>query len=378
MNPRSRVVLALCPDYDHEGVMKAVRMALEALEIEGSIQKETPVLLKPNLLMPAVAEKCVTTHPAVFSAVGRYFREKGCDVRFGDSPNGLFKTESVAARSGILEAANTLGIPLADFESGRDVSFPKGIQNRKFHIANGALDAGFLVNLPKMKTHGLMTFTGALKNTFGVIPGGRKAEFHIRLPDAEGMSRMLVDLNAMIPSGLVVMDAVRAMEGNGPSGGSLVDVGLLIASRDPVAVDAVACRIMGLEPSSIHVIRLAEKAGLGNAAEDRIEIVGTPLPIRKPFALPHGGGGAKVPRFLMRFAKKIIVPRPAISEEKCSRCGSCVKVCPASPKALSQERDEVPRFDYGICIRCYCCQETCPGSAISIIAPLLSRVFEKG
>jgi uncharacterized protein (DUF362 family)/Pyruvate/2-oxoacid:ferredoxin oxidoreductase delta subunit len=378
VDSKSLVVLVPCADYEPDLVLRAVSEALEPLDLMDAISRDKPVLLKPNLLMPAAPEKCVTTHPSVFAAVGRIFQEKGFRLVYGDSPNGVFKPEATAIRSGIHTEAQALGIPLVEFSRGRDVSFPGGMQNRRFHVAEGVLDSGFLVNLPKMKTHGLCMVTGALKNTFGVIPGARKAEFHIRHPDAEGFSRMIVDLNALVPSGLVVMDAVRAMEGNGPGSGTPVKIGLIIASRDPVAVDAVACRIMGVDPLSVHAVRIAAEAGLGNAAEDRIEIVGSGKEIGmvKPFTLPRHAPGAGVPRFLMRFAKNIAVPKPFIAEARCSRCGQCVVACPASPKALSQTSGAVPRYDYGICVRCYCCQEICPNGAISLKSAAITGFFE--
>ena len=155
--------------------------------------------------------------------------------------------------------------------------WPAAAVHRQFHVARGVLGARALVNLPKLKTHGLTTLTGALKNTFGVIPGFRKAEYHVTHPDLEGFSRMLADLNGLVRSGLVVMDAIAAMEGNGPRGGTLVDLGLLIVSDDPVAVDAVACRIAGIDAARVPLLRMAEEAGVGRAAADRIEIRGDPV-----------------------------------------------------------------------------------------------------
>jgi uncharacterized protein (DUF362 family)/Pyruvate/2-oxoacid:ferredoxin oxidoreductase delta subunit len=402
----SVVVITPCRDYDPERVSRALEESIALAGLEG-VPVPDPVLLKPNMLLSAPPERGVTTHPAVFAAAARYFKTRGRRVVFGDSPNGIFRSEPVARKCGLLEEAGRLGVAMEDFETGEDVSFPGGAQNRRFHIAKGALSAGFLVNLPKMKTHGLTGMTGALKNIFGVIPGNRKAEFHVRHPDPEGFSRMLVDLNALIKAPLAIMDAVEAMEGNGPSGGKIVEVGLLIVSRDPVALDAVACRIMGIDPLSLPLIAMAEKSGLGFASERNIEIRGTGKSSvgRKPFERASGSPGAHVPAFLMRFAKRIIVARPAIDAGRCVRCGRCIEACP-SPTALSRagfrrpwlrpprpsmdrgsrragrdcrpraDSDAVPRYNYGACIRCYCCQEICPEGAILLKTPFLGRVLE--
>ncbi len=335
------------------------------------------VLLKPNMLRPSPPEKGVTTHPAVFSAVARRLQEMGADLVFGDSPTGIFKPLAAAERSGLLDEARALGIPLADFESEEEVSFPSGVQNRRFVIARGVREAGAIVNLPRLKTHNVTMMTGALKNIFGAIPGKRKAEFHIKHPDVEGFSRMIADLNGLVRSRLVVMDAIKAMEGNGPSGGDLVDVGLLIFSLDPVAVDAVSCRIMGIDPLSLPLIRVAQENGLGNASADGIEIRGARLAdyVRTGFAVPARPLTENIPNFLFRIAKELLVAKPLIDPARCVKCGECVQSCPTLPKALSQDTGTVPRYNYSICIRCYCCQETCPEGAISVRNAPLGRLF---
>jgi uncharacterized protein (DUF362 family)/Pyruvate/2-oxoacid:ferredoxin oxidoreductase delta subunit len=378
---KSTVVLAACADYDRDRVYQAVCAGLDFFDVAGIVSKAAdagkPVLLKPNWLLPASPEKGVTTHPAVFSAVARYLKDRGAKLSFGDSPNPAFKSLAVARKSGVLEEAEALGIPMADFETGEDVSYPQGAQNRRFHVARGALAAGAIINLPRLKTHSFTFMTGALKNTFGVVPGGLKAEFHIKHPDVEGFSRMIVDLNGLVRSRLVVLDAIKAMEGNGPGSGDLVDVGLLILSEDPVAADAVGCLIMGIDPLSVPMIRIAHDLGLGNAHPESIDMRGEALAghIRQGFKLPPRSPADRVPRIIFRLAKDLIVPKPVIDPASCIKCGECVTSCPTTPKALSQAKGAVPRYNYATCIRCYCCQETCREGAISVKRAPLGRFF---
>jgi len=411
MKGKSVVALVPCPDYEGERVAGAVARGFELLEPE-PLPTGKPVLLKPNMLRPSPPEKGVTTHPSVFSAVARFLREKVADLVFGDSPNGIFAPQAAAERSGLAAEARALGIPLADFETEEEVRNPSGSQNRRFVIARGIVEAGAIVNLPRLKTHSLTTITGALKNIFGAVPGKRKAEFHIKHPDVEGFSRMIADLNGLVRSRLVVMDAIRAMEGNGPSAGDLVDLGLLLFSTDPVAVDAVCCRIVGVDPLSLPLIRIAQEIGVGNASPDAIEIRGARLAdhARARFAVPPRSLTEKIPGFLYRIAKDLLVAKPIIDDFLCVRCGECVKTCPTQPKALSQEPRNprqgrgamnpreyrgamnpreyrgarnvpsaapggIPRYDYSLCIRCYCCQETCPEGAISVQDAPLGGIF---
>jgi uncharacterized protein (DUF362 family)/Pyruvate/2-oxoacid:ferredoxin oxidoreductase delta subunit len=381
MNPTSIVTIVSCPDYEPARVLEAVRRGFAGMDIQALlgdvIAQGKAVLLKPNLLLPAAAEKGVTTHPSVFSAVAQALREKGARLTFGDSPNGVFTPEAAARKSGLLEAAAALSIPMADFDTGEEVHFPGGVQNKRFTVARSVREAGAIINLPRLKTHSLTGMTGALKNMFGVVPGSLKAEFHIRHPDAESFSRMIADLNALVPSRLIVMDGIMGMEGNGPGSGTLVPVGLLLFSDDPVAIDAVACRIMGIDPMSVAVIRFAQEMGLGNARASAIELRGDNLQALMPraFKMPARSPQEGVPKWAMRMAKDLIVPKPVIDAKACIKCGDCVAACPTTPKSLRQSRGAVPVYDYSTCIRCYCCQETCRQGAISLRKAPLSRFF---
>jgi uncharacterized protein (DUF362 family)/ferredoxin len=304
----------------------------------------------------------------VFAAVAGVLQQNGARLTFGDSPNLSARPLSAARRSGLLEVAESLGIPLADFENGEDVSYPQGLQERRFHIACGVRQAGAIVNLPRLKTHAFTTMTGALKNIFGVVPGGgRKAALHASHWNIEDFSQMIVDLNGLVRSQLVVLDSVKAMQGNGPNAGELVDVGLLIVSDDPVAADAVGCRIMGIDPLSVAQIRIAHESGLGNAHPESIDLRGESLHryIARGFKVPARTPSFRVPSFALRIARALAVPKPIVSASRCAKCGECVASCPTTPKSITQIDGGIPAYDFRSCIRCSCCQETCPRGAIS-------------
>ena len=377
MSGRSVVAVVSCLGYDRTEVAEAVREGFSLLgeESVAKVLESQPLLLKPNLLLPAPPEKGVTTHPAVFGAVARHLLGLGARMSWGDSPNGVYRPEPTARRSGLLDEARAIGIPMEDFDVGTEAPFPGGVQNRRFAVACAALRAGAIVSLPRLKTHGSTVVTGALKNSFGLVTGNHKMQFHLRHPGLEDFSRMLVDLNAFLPSRLVVLDAIRVMEGNGPSAGTLVDMGLLVFSTDPVAADAVGCRILGIDPLSIPVIRLAEERGLGTARDLELRGVDLSRRPRRALKIPPRSP-AVVPAGFASIAKRVMTPKPVIDSARCIACGKCVETCPTTPKAVTQARPKtVPRHDYGLCIRCYCCQEICPEGAITLRPTILGRLL---
>jgi Pyruvate/2-oxoacid:ferredoxin oxidoreductase delta subunit len=278
------------------------------------------------------------------------------------------------------DAADELDIPLADFENGKSVFFDKGIQNKKFVIAKGVLEADELISISKLKTHGFAKMTGAIKNQFGCIPGKLKGEMHVKLPGVSEFSQMLVDLNNFVKPSLYVMDGIMAMEGNGPRGGNSRQMNVLLFSKDPVALDATVCRMIDLKPELVPTTKLGMETGMGTYLESEIELVGDPLESfksekfdvsRKPIKAYRESG-------LMKALKNLMVPRPYIIEDMCVKCGVCTLMCPVNPKAVDwKENDKSipPVYDYSKCIRCYCCQELCPESAIKLKTPIARKLI---
>jgi len=374
------VALVRCESYDPSEVRKTLEKAFALLGgPERFVKKGEKILLKPNLLAAAPPEKCVTTHPAVFRAAAEILADVGARLAYGDSP-AVGSAARCAEKAGIAEEARKLGLAAADFARGETVSFEQARQNRRFVLARGVLHAEGIVSLPKFKTHGLEKVTGALKNQFGCVPGMRKAEFHMKLPDAFDFARMLVDLTRFVRPRLYVLDAVWAMEGNGPRNGKPRKLNVLALSDDCVALDATACRLIGLDPRSVPTIRLGEECGAGTFREHEILVVGEDLvSLRVPdFDVDRGPVRPFRRMGLSRFVTNRLVARPCIVEERCVKCGVCVETCPARPKALAwpgRDRSAPPVYDYSRCIRCYCCQEVCPEGAIRLEEPLARKAL---
>jgi len=375
------VAVVRCDSYDLDTVREAVARGFALLGgIERFVSPGERILLKPNLLTGQPPERAVTTHPSVFRATAESLQKAGAELSYGDSP-GFGRPTTAARKSGLSEVAEALSIPAADLSTGTLVSFPNGDLIKQFTIARGAHTANGIVSLPKMKTHGLMRITGAIKNQFGCIPGVLKAEFHARLPNADLFSRMLVDLNRLLQPRLFIMDGIVAMEGNGPQNGRPRPMNVLLFSTDPVALDATFCRLVGLNPTLVPTIAHGESTGLGSAAH--IEWIGDPLEplIAADFAVNRERRSTSAqPDRLSRIARRLIVPRPTVEKERCTRCGTCVSICPVTPKAItfaSEDRSRPPVHNYARCIRCYCCQEMCPEGAIDITVPPLGRLIHR-
>lgn len=379
----SKVALVRCESYEYDEVKAAVEKGLALLggaeKFAGSGEK---ILLKPNLLSADPPEKCTTTHYMVFKAVGEVFKRTGAILSYGDSP-GIHTPEAAARKSRIAGAAEELGIPLADFHKGDEVSFKEGIQNKRFVIARGVLESDGIISLPKLKTHGFARMTGCVKNQFGCIPGTLKGEFHVRVPDVLSFSRMLVDLNNLLKPRLFIMDGIVAMEGNGPRGGTPKKMNMLLFSADPVALDATVCRIINLNPEYVPTVKFGKEAGLGTYIEEEIELVGGSIEdfydpsfsVKREPVKPYKPGG------VVQILRNSLVPKPHIDAAKCVKCGVCVNACPVKPKALDWHdgvKTDVPSYIYKRCIRCYCCQELCPQSAIELKVPLVRRLFRRG
>jgi len=379
---KSKVALVRCTEYDDDQVYDAVVRGMDLIGgVSCYVKPGEKIVLKPNVLWGSEPEKCVTTHPAVFKAVGRLLQEAGAQLTYGDSP-GFGKTALHMQRTGLKKAADELGIASADFDSGEVTVHKSGLLNKRFVIAHGILAADGVVSLPKLKTHGLTRLTGAIKNQFGCIPGTFKGQFHLKMPDPYDFATMLVDLNSLIRPRLFIMDGVIAMEGNGPRNGNPRRLNALLFSSDPVALDAIACRIIDLNPEFVPTSKPGEKAGLGTYRYDEIEIAGDDIEtfITRDFDVTRRPPVPAASGRIRTFLKNRVTPRPVIDKTKCTRCGVCFKVCPVNPKAIEYDPDDkskFPQHKYDRCIRCYCCQELCPEGAISVKNTFLGSVISR-
>ncbi|HAK96805.1 MAG TPA: hypothetical protein DCM87_17890 [Planctomycetes bacterium] len=367
-----RVAAARVDSYERERIGAAVRQAMAAFGgAAGILDGRTRVLLKPNVLRPAAPEEAVTTHPEVVRAVAAEFMAAGAAVSIGDGPGGdPGPAGPVFEKCGIAGVCRDLGLPLRNFqETGSvEVALPFSAA-RKVNIAQPVAQAEVIVNLPKLKTHTLTHITCALKNIYGYIPGFLKAKLHTLAPRPDDFAEIVCALWAVFPPAFSLVDAVVAMEGQGPSGGTPRQVGRIVAGTDPLAIDTLCAWAMGFDVRDVPMLAAARRHDLGAGELDAIEVIGDSAEaLRIPgFRLPHTSKIAPhLPRWIMRplaaVAGSLFWVKPCVLLEHCTRCHLCVRSCPTG--AMRAEKGKVPTLDAPTCISCLCCQEMCPSHAI--------------
>jgi uncharacterized protein (DUF362 family)/ferredoxin len=392
----SKLAIIQLDDYRREDLRAGFRTAFAELGLADLFQPNEDIIIKPNLLSGVAPDRAVTPHPEVFRALILSLRDLRLDLAYGDSP-ALDSPEKAARLTGLQAIANEYDLPLADFVNVVETPMPAGKVMRHLHLARGVAEADGLVSLAKLKTHALTGLTGAIKNQFGVIPGQRKAACHAAYPILKDFAQMLVDITRQVKPRLYVLDGIVAMEGNGPRNGRPRQVGAVLLSRDPVAIDAAAAVLIGLDPQAIVTTWLAARDGLGTFDLQKIETC-LIRPGDGAVTIQNGCAAELLPAMQIRdfvkgriartiftkatslsapIYKKHVMRRPRIIESNCTRCGVCVGACPAEPRVLWQETgDSIPRFDYARCIRCFCCQEVCPYGAIDVQPTILGRVLD--
>ena len=361
----SDVSIVRCSEYEQARIFSAVKQAVDLLGgMHTFVKPGERVLIKPNLLKGKAPEAAVTTHPEIVRAVIRLVREAGGEPMVGDSP-GMGDLRKVSEKAGILDVVNEEGATLVELDEAVQVRNQGRFQ--RFEIARAAYEADAIINLPKLKTHGMTTLTGAVKNLFGCVPGKRKVQWHFNTGvNHELFATMLNELCALLKPRLTIMDAVIGMEGNGPGSGEPRPIGVVIAGQDPVAVDVVSSSVLGVSLERLPLIRAAAAAGYGETRLDRITVVGESIAdvAIKHFRLPPQEHLEwRLPEWARLVLKDALTTKPVINNRSCIQCGICQGHC---PQGAIENRGGELEIRYRDCIRCFCCQEFCPQGAITV------------
>jgi uncharacterized protein (DUF362 family)/Pyruvate/2-oxoacid:ferredoxin oxidoreductase delta subunit len=379
---RPLVALRRCPDYETEHLPQTLSALLDDLGgMSRFVGSGESIALKVNMLIKSAPKKAVTTQPEVLSAVIDLVKAAGGRPFVCESPAGI-NTASSMRRSleatGVGEVCRRHRVPFVTLDDDVvEVAVPDAARYHTLRLGRAIVEADGIISLPRLKTHSFQRFTGAVKILFGSVAGLEKAQFHLKTPDRMDFAHMLVDVLTALRPRLAIMDAIVAMEGEGPSGGSPRKVGALLGGADHLAVDAVAARLISMDPMSVYTLRAARERGLlGDPAQ--IELAGDllePLIVRD-FLHPMADLSSSRMGSVGPVLKNIATARPLLERpDSCTSCATCRHNCPVQAIKMV---DGHPTFDYDTCIRCYCCQEVCPEAAIGRRSHWLVRPFIRG
>ncbi|MCK4994657.1 MAG: DUF362 domain-containing protein [Candidatus Omnitrophica bacterium] len=353
---KSKVSIIRCNSYNIEGLYAAVKKSIDLIGgIENFVKRGQKVLLKPNLLKKAKPEEAVTTHPEFIRAVIKLVKTQTDNIFIGDSPGGTVRAQAVYEFCGIEKVAREEKIQLIGFNSivkKDNIPFAKIID-----------EVDVIISMPKFKTHNLAMITAAVKNVFGLIPGLYKVHAHKQSPNFIKFGNELARVYSLATPNLSIVDAVVAMDGDGPAGGDPYDLGLVVASSDAVSIDAILSKIVGLKPLSVPSTKASAHLNLGQADINNIDILGVSLEaiIVRDFKLPKILTLFKVPNFLTRSLLRFIPLMMGIDRNRCNECQVCKNICPQG--AIKNIRGRL-KLDFRRCILCLCCSEMCPNNAI--------------
>lgn len=367
-----------CKTYDADEVKQAVTAILEKMGgISRFVSPGMRVVIKPNLILAKKPEDAATTHPAVVAAIAAAVRGVGGIPVIAESSFGQYNKGSMErhyACCGYKKLAEEGLVELNTDASVKEIRFDYGLRLKRMSILKPLGDADFIISVSKLKTHALMTYTGAVKNILGAIAGLQKGMLHMRFPDSNTFADALIDICLAVKPGLHIMDAVTGMEGDGPTGGEPRDIGFIGASTDPFSLDMAAAAVITDKPEDFPTISAAIRRELG---PDTPEEIVYPMDRPDSFRIPD----FRLPKFSRNNAvswlrnSMFLKPYPAFDKNKCVGCGECFRNCPASALEMV---DRLPRLDMKKCIRCFCCHEGCMHKAAKIRRNRLAGMVEAG
>lgn len=356
-----------CSEYDVEKILSLLNeiyISTQGPELEGKT-----VLVKPNILFDEIPNRAVTTHHVFVEAVVRLLQNRKTSKIFvGDAP-GMHSLSFKPYKSGIYAVCEKTRAEWVYFgKKTTSLSLPSG----KTPVAGIINEVDYIFSLPKLKTHELMGFTGAIKNTFGLIPHLHKAKQHAFHRNSRSMASFLVDMNEIITPDFVFMDAIEAMEGAGPGNGAPFPLHLILGSTNPLTLDIIASKIIGYNPLDIetNVEGLQRKKWLTSIDEIIVEGISLDTSIRNDFKTIQKISPLKmsfnivlnrIPLLRNRMDRK-----PVFIKKRCTGCKACVNICPVQALHICSKNQKKVILNNKLCIRCFCCHEVCPYNAIDI------------
>ncbi len=374
------VSLIKARSYQPEIIRRGLRKALDLLGgLESIISPQSRVFVKINHLSPpSPPEKAIVTHPAFTREILKMLKSLNCRITIGDDIQ--YKDKDGFYTSGYRKICDELEVRLINL---KEMGFQKikchGKRLKSVYISPPVLESDYVINLPKLKTHSFTIFTGALKNMYGVIPYGLRLKYHKQFSLPSEFSEMLADIYSCRPPDLNIMDGIISMEGEGPSAGNPRKTNVIIASTDGIALDAVASKIIGINPFDVYTTYFADQIGLGVGNLSKIKILGEKISEVKMDDFKHSAVAVgliqrRIPQILHSYFQNQLTYIPEVIPKNCTGCMECVDICPAG---AARKDDEKAWIEKNRCIHCMCCHEVCRFNAIKLKNQPLGLLIRK-
>lgn len=373
------VAVVRCKTYDVETVKPALEEALNAVNGLDFVMPGMKIIIKPNLVSFKKPDAAATTHPALLEALVEMLLARGADVTIGDSPGGphsLPLLNRVYTATG-MDRLEKLGAKLNRNMSEKNVDFPEGKVLKNFTYTEYLDEADAIIDFCKLKSHGMLGMSAAVKNLFGTIPGLKKPEVHYKFQNDAEFADMLVDLNEYFKPRLAICDAVVGMEGNGPTAGTPRQIGAIIASKSTYYADVVGAELIGMNIDGLPTLQAAYERGFAPASSKNLRVYGDIRALTvDDFKAPpvRGLSFMRKGNVLHFISKAALEHKPTLKKRLCVGCGECARMCPA--KAIEM-KNKKPHINREKCIRCFCCQEFCPRAAMVAHRPLAAKALNK-
>ncbi len=373
------VAVVRCKTYDVEAVKPALEEAVNAVNGLDFVKSGMKIIIKPNLVSFKKPDAAATTHPALLEALVEMLLARGADVTIGDSPGGphsLPLLNRVYAATG-MDRLEKLGAKLNRNMNEKTVDFPEGKVLKNFTYTEYLDEADAIIDFCKLKSHGMLGMSAAVKNLFGTIPGLKKPEVHYKFQNDAEFADMLVDLNEYFKPRLAICDAVVGMEGNGPTAGTPRQIGAIIASKSTYYADVVGAELIGMNIDGLPTLQAAYERCFAPSSSKNLRVYGDIRALTvDDFKAPpvRGLSFMRKGNVLHFISKAALEHKPTLKKRLCVGCGECARMCPA--KAIEM-KNKKPHINREKCIRCFCCQEFCPRAAMVAHRPLAAKALNK-